>query len=274
MSSFCPLRIWWNTDGRFVWISPVPTKQKNSVSLHFTLQKGIQTFVRNHCETKSKQNFFTGPEKGNIFLELFHATEKNHKFCYGSVQTKSKQYFALTRRKTGEILFQIISKKESELCCESLRNSRTKITLLYGKTVLLIQPLFFVWIWIQIRLSTSMQTRIWTLIRIQLLKFTNSVISVLPSANLVLENIGSVYPFYVYDGHRPLAPILHKTKKVQSAVWCLLTCVMMMFNGLKIPGIQSRIRTEYFLVNMKTKLRDQTNEIIEWNTEQSRTKDT
>jgi hypothetical protein len=57
----------YNTDGRFVGISPVPTKQKNSVSLHFTLQKGIQTSVRNHCETKSKQNFFTGPEKGNIF---------------------------------------------------------------------------------------------------------------------------------------------------------------------------------------------------------------
>ncbi len=33
-----------------------------------------------------------------------------------------------------------------------------------------------------------------------------------------LENIGSVYPFYVYDGNRLLAPILHKTKTVQSDV--------------------------------------------------------
>jgi hypothetical protein len=35
-------------------------------------------------------------------------------------------------------------------------------------------------------------------------------ITVLPSANPVLENIGSVYPFYVYDGNRPLAPILRQ----------------------------------------------------------------
>jgi hypothetical protein len=34
--------------------------------------------------------------------------------------------------------------------------------------------------------------------------------SVLPSANLVWENIGSVYPFY--DGNRPLAPILRQRR--------------------------------------------------------------
>jgi hypothetical protein len=27
-----------------------------------------------------------------------------------------------------------------------------------------------------------------------------------------LENIGSVYPFYVYDGNRPLAPILRQRR--------------------------------------------------------------
>jgi hypothetical protein len=42
---------------------------------------------------------------------------------------------------------------------------------------------------------------------------------VLLSASSVLENIGSVYTFSVYDGNRPLAPILRaKTMMVQSAV--------------------------------------------------------
>ncbi len=35
---------------------------------------------------------------------------------------------------------------------------------------------------------------------------------VLPSANLVLEIIDFVYPFYVYDGNRPLAPILRQRR--------------------------------------------------------------
>jgi hypothetical protein len=39
--------------------------------------------------------------------------------------------------------------------------------------------------------------------------------NVLPSANLVLENISFVYPFYVYDCNRPLAPILRQR-------WCLV----------------------------------------------------
>jgi hypothetical protein len=39
------------------------------------------------------------------------------------------------------------------------------------------------------------------------LRIVCACIIVLPSANLVLENIGSVYPFYVYDGNRPLATI-------------------------------------------------------------------
>jgi hypothetical protein len=34
-------------------------------------------------------------------------------------------------------------------------------------------------------------------------------VSFLPSASLILENIGFVYPFYVYDC-RPLAPILRQ----------------------------------------------------------------
>jgi hypothetical protein len=61
-----------------------------------------------------------------------------------------------------------------------------------------------------------------------------------------LENIGFEYPFYVYDGNRPLAPILNysKTKMVQSDVCCLLTCLMIVVVGIKIPGIHSRIRTE------------------------------
>jgi hypothetical protein len=40
-------------------------------------------------------------------------------------------------------------------------------------------------------------------------------VNVLLSANLVLENIGFVYPFYAYDGNRPLAPILRQR-------WCSL----------------------------------------------------
>jgi hypothetical protein len=33
---------------------------------------------------------------------------------------------------------------------------------------------------------------------------------ILPSTNPVLENIGSIYPFYVYDGNRQLTPILRQ----------------------------------------------------------------
>ncbi len=40
----------------------------------------------------------------------------------------------------------------------------------------------------------------------------NININILPSANLVLENIGYIYPFYVYDGNRPLAPILRQRR--------------------------------------------------------------
>jgi hypothetical protein len=56
--------------------------------------------------------------------------------------------------------------------------------------------------------------------------------SVLPSASLVLENIDFVYPFYVYDYNRPLAPKLRQRRLDD--------------DGFEIPGIQSMIRTEYF----------------------------
>ncbi len=53
-----------------------------------------------------------------------------------------------------------------------------------------------------------------------------------------LENIGSVYPLYAYDSNRPLAPILRQR-------WCSLLYDVywlawwwLMFNGIKIPGIQ------------------------------------
>ncbi len=36
------------------------------------------------------------------------------------------------------------------------------------------------------------------------------LVTVLPFADLVLEIIGFVYPFYVYDGIRLLAPILRQ----------------------------------------------------------------
>ncbi len=36
---------------------------------------------------------------------------------------------------------------------------------------------------------------------------------------------------------------------------------MMMFNGIEIPGIQSRIRTEYLLVNMKMNNEIESNKI-------------
>jgi hypothetical protein len=37
-------------------------------------------------------------------------------------------------------------------------------------------------------------------------------VNVLPSAKMVLENIGFIYPFFVYDGNRPLAPILRQSQ--------------------------------------------------------------
>ncbi len=40
----------------------------------------------------------------------------------------------------------------------------------------------------------------------------NGTVTVLPSANLVLENIGFVYPFYVYNCNRPLAPMLRQKR--------------------------------------------------------------
>jgi hypothetical protein len=51
---------------------------------------------------------------------------------------------------------------------------------------------------------------------------------------------------YFYDCNRPLAPILRQRR------CCLMYNVywlaQMMYNGIKIPGIQSRVRTEYFLL--------------------------
>jgi hypothetical protein len=41
---------------------------------------------------------------------------------------------------------------------------------------------------------------------------------VLPSANSVLENIGSIYPFNIYDVNSPFIPILRR----DSAVCCMM----------------------------------------------------
>jgi hypothetical protein len=60
-----------------------------------------------------------------------------------------------------------------------------------------------------------------------------------------LKIIGFVYPFYVYDGNTPLTPILRQ-RRCSSDVWCFLTHLMTVVMGIKIPGIHSRIRTEYF----------------------------
>jgi hypothetical protein len=55
---------------------------------------------------------------------------------------------------------------------------------------------------------------------------------------LSLENIGSAYPFYVYGGNRPLAPILRQRRcsLLYDVYW--LAWWWLMFNGIKIPGIQ------------------------------------
>jgi hypothetical protein len=72
-----------------------------------------------------------------------------------------------------------------------------------------------------------------------------SPLSVLPSANpvwrILVPYITSMS--MMVTGHS----LLYEDKDGASAVWCLLTCLMMMFNGIEIPGIQSRIRTEYLL---------------------------
>jgi hypothetical protein len=67
-----------------------------------------------------------------------------------------------------------------------------------------------------------------------------------------LENIGSLYPFFVYDGNRPLAPILRKRR-------CSLMCDVywlawwwLMFKGIEIPGLHSRMRHWIYRVNNKT----------------------
>ncbi len=111
------------------------------------------------------------------------------------------------------------------------------------------------------------------------LSLVSTPVNVLPSANLVLENIGFVYPFYAYEGNRPLAPVLRQRQcsllynvywlarwwcSTGTGYFCCMTG-----NGIKIPGIQSRIRIEYLLVNNEIK----TNKIIEWNTEQKSNKD-
>ncbi len=63
------------------------------------------------------------------------------------------------------------------------------------------------------------------------------LVIVSPSANPVGE-YGSVYPFYVYDVNRPLAPILRQRRcswlyDVYWPAWW-----WWMFNGIKITGIQ------------------------------------
>ncbi len=89
-------------------------------------------------------------------------------------------------------------------------------------------------------------------------------ISVLPSANLVLENIGFVYPFYVYDGNRPLASILRQRRcSLRYDVYWLARWWCSTGNRIKIPGIQSRIGIEYLLVNNEI----ESNKMIKWNTE-------
>jgi hypothetical protein len=40
--------------------------------------------------------------------------------------------------------------------------------------------------------------------------------------------------------------LLYKDKDGAADVWCLLTCLMIVVVGIEIPGIHSRIRTEYF----------------------------
>ncbi len=71
-------------------------------------------------------------------------------------------------------------------------------------------------------------------------------LTVLPSASLILDNIGFIYPFYVYDCNRPLAPILRQR-------WCSLMYDVYWLalddDEIEIPGIQSRIRIEYFPMN-------------------------
>jgi hypothetical protein len=102
----------------------------------------------------------------------------------------------------------------------------------------------------------------------------NPNISVLPSANSVLENIGFVYPFYVYDHDRQLAPTLRQ----DCAVWCMFidslddhvdsfkNGYVLLYNGIEIPGIQSRFRIEYFSGEQLT-MKVESNKIIEWSNE-------
>jgi hypothetical protein len=80
--------------------------------------------------------------------------------------------------------------------------------------------------------------------------------TVLPSANSVLDNIGFVYPFYVYDRDRPLVPILYD-------VYWLAMMMMLHSYKIEIPGIQSRIRIEYFSREQWT-MKVVSNKIINW----------
>jgi hypothetical protein len=54
--------------------------------------------------------------------------------------------------------------------------------------------------------------------------------SVLPSASLVLENIGFVYPFYVYGRNRPLVPVRELLGRVRNVV------LMNVYLDLENPG--------------------------------------
>ncbi len=97
--------------------------------------------------------------------------------------------------------------------------------------------------------------------------YNPSTVPVLPSANPVLENISSVYPFYVYDGNRPLAPILRQRRcSLLYDVywiawwWCLTGSKYLEYN----PGSELNI----YWLNMKTEQwnRIEQKNLIEWNT--------
>ncbi len=80
-------------------------------------------------------------------------------------------------------------------------------------------------------------------------KFMHMLI-VLLSTN-PLEKIGSVYPLYVYDRNRPLAPLLRQ-KMALSGVWCFYWLLMFDVYGIKILEQIYRIRTEHLSNNMNT----------------------